>query len=117
MAKKSTPVPNETRQNLSRQTWDEKLYAISQYLEKVKFTPRMMGVDEADVWRKLEKLCELYEDALTAERMHAAQLEKQCDDLRATAAQMGQKYRDLENKSKQLLVAYQSLTGKGGENG
>ena len=105
MAKKSTPVPNETRQNLSRQTWDEKLYAISQYLEKVKFAPRMMGVDEADVWRKLEKLCELYEDALTAERM------------RATAAQMGQKYRDLENKSKQLLAAYQSLTGKGGENG
>ena len=81
MAKK-TPAAHETQQNLSQQAYDEKLYAISQYLAKVKFAPRMMGVDEADVWRKLEKLCELYEDALVAERMKSAQLEQNYNTLR-----------------------------------
>lgn len=109
MAKK-TPAPNETQQNLTLQTYDEKLYAISQYLSKVKFASRMMGVDEVDVWRKLEKLCELYEDALTAERMKSAQLEQDYDILR-------KKYADLKGKSKQLLVAYQKIAGEGGENG
>lgn len=110
MAKKITPVPNETQQNLSQQTQDEKLYAISQYLAKVKFAPRFSGVDEADVWRKLEKLCELYEDALTAERMKSAQLEQDYSTLK-------KKYTDMKEKSKQLLAAYQKLAGEGREDG
>lgn len=109
MAKK-TPANNETQQNLSGHACDEKLYAISQYLSKVKFAPRMMGVDEADVWRKLEKLCELYEDALTAERMKSAQLEQNYNTLR-------KKYTDMKEKSKQLLAAYQKLAGEGREDG
>ena len=109
MAKK-TPAPNETQQNLSQQAYDEKLYAISDYLKKVKFSPRMMGVDEADVWRKLEKLCELYEDALTAERMKSAQLEQ---DLAA----LQQKHSELTVKSRQLLAAYQKLSGEGRADG
>ena len=104
MAKK-TPVPNETQQNLSRQTQDEKLYTISLYLSKVKFAPRMMGVDEADVWRKLEKLCELYEDALTAERMKSAQ-------LREEHARLQKQHEDLTVKAKQILAAYQKLKGE-----
>lgn len=110
MAKKITPVPNETQQNLSQQAYDEKLYAISQYLAKVKFAPRFSGVDEADVWRKLEKLCELYEDALVAERMKSAQLEQDYDALL-------QKHQDLMAKSKQLLAAYQKLAGEGRADG
>ena len=109
MAKK-TPANNETQQNLSGHACDEKLYAISQYLSKVKFAPRMMGVDEADVWRKLEKLCELYEDALTAERMKSAQLEQNYNTLR-------KKYTDMKEKSKQLMAAYQKLVGEGREDG
>ena len=116
MAKKS-PAPNETQQTLSQQAQDEKLYAISQYLAKVKFSPRFSGVDEADVWRKLEKLCELYEDALTAERMKSAQLEQDYNDLRATFTQIQQKYNALKDKSKQLLAAYQKLVGEGREDG
>ena len=109
MAKK-TPSPNETQQNLSQQAYDEKLYAISQYLAKVKFAPRFSGVDEADVWRKLEKLCELYEDALIAERMKSAQLEQ---DLAA----LQQKHSELTAKSRQLLAAYQKLSGEGRADG
>ena len=107
---KMTPAQNETRENLSQATFDEKLYAISDYLKKVKFSPRMMGVDEADVWRKLEKLCELYEDALTAERMKSAQLEQDYSTLQ-------KKYTDMKEKSKQLLAAYQKLSGEGREDG
>lgn len=109
MAKKS-PAPNETQQNLSQQAYDEKLYAISQYLSKVKFAPRFSGVDEADVWRKLEKLCELYEDALTAERMRSAQLEQDYNALQG-------KYNDLKATSKRLLAAYQKLSGEGRADG
>ena len=109
MAKKP-PATNETQQNLSQQAYDEKLYAISQYLAKVKFAPRFSGVDEADVSRKLEKLCELYEDALTAERMKSAQLEQDYSTLQ-------KKYTDMKEKSKQLLAAYQKLVGEGREDG
>lgn len=109
MAKK-TPATNETQQNLSQQAYDEKLYAISQYLAKVKFAPRFSGVDEADVWRKLEKLCELYEDALTAERMKSAQLEQYYNALQG-------KYNDLKTTSKRLLAAYQKLSGEGRADG
>ena len=107
---KMTPAQNETRENLSQATFDEKLYAISDYLKKVKFSPRMMGVDEADVWRKLEKLCELYEDALTAERMKSAQLEQEFIALR-------QKHQSLLSKSQQLMEAYKKLAGEGREDG
>lgn len=100
---KKSNQSREAQQSLSENAQMQQLYAVSQYLEKVTFTHRIMGVDEADVWRKLEKLCELYEDALTAERMKSVQLE--------------QKYDALMVKSKQLLAAYQKLSGKGGENG
>ena len=46
----------------------KELYVISDYLKDLKFSPRILGVDEADVWKKIEKLCQLYEDALTQER-------------------------------------------------
>jgi len=104
MAKK-TPKANETQQNLAENAQDNALYAVAQYLEKVKFAPRMMGVDEVDVWRKLEKLCELYEDALTAERMKSAQLQE-------NYAQLQQKHNDLTVKAKQILAAYQKLSGR-----
>lgn len=116
MAKK-TPAAHETQQNLSQQAYDEKLYAISQYLAKVKFASRMMGVDEADVWRKLEKLCELYEDALVAERMKSAQLEKKYADLQSSSTQLAKKYEDLKGKAKQILEAYQSLAGEAKSDG
>lgn len=110
MAKKSPATPNATQQNLSGAAYSQELYAISDYLSKVKFAPRLSGVDEADVWRKLEKLCELYEDALTAERMRSARLEQEFQNLQ-------QKHNDLTAKSRQLLSAYQKLTGEGKPNG
>ena len=53
------------------------LYVISDYLKNLKFSTRVMGVDEADVWKKIEKLCELYDEALLAEREKNKKLTKQ----------------------------------------
>jgi hypothetical protein len=116
MAKKPS-VAKESQQSLSDAAMKNELYAISRYLQKLKFSHRVMGVDEADVWRKLEKICELYEDVLTAERMKSAQLEQDYNDLRATFTQIQQKYNALKDKSKQLLAAYQKLAGEGREDG
>ena len=44
--------------------------AVAAYLGKLRFKRRVFGgVDEADVWRKIEKLNGLYEEALRAERI------------------------------------------------
>ncbi|MDO5123134.1 MAG: hypothetical protein Q4D44_00525 [Eubacteriales bacterium] len=52
---------------------------VTGYLKKLRFKRRVFGgVDEADVWRKIEKLNGLYEDALRAERLrYDALLEQQ----------------------------------------
>lgn len=110
MAKKTPAIPNDTQQSLSGEAYSRQLYAIADYLAKVKFAPRFSGVDEADVWRKLEKLCELYEDALTAERMKSAQLEQDHQALQ-------QKFDALSARSAQLLAAYRKLSGEGKPNG
>ena len=68
----------KTNQTQAAQTAEDKeLYAISDYLKKLKFSPAIMGVDEADVWKKIEKLCELYETALFEERSRNEKLTRQ----------------------------------------
>ena len=73
MAKKT-----ETKQaQVAEAAQNNELYAISDYLKKLKFSPAIMGVDEADVWKKIEKLCELYEVALEEERGRNEKLTRQ----------------------------------------
>ncbi len=55
---------------------DSSQRTVSRYLSKLRFSYRLGGVDEADVWRKIEKLCELYEDALADERERRQYLEE-----------------------------------------
>ena len=42
---------------------------IIQYLKGVKFRPRLFGVSEVDVWKKIGELYKLYTEALEAERV------------------------------------------------
>jgi hypothetical protein len=51
-------------------------YAVAKWLSEVSFAPAVLGVDQVDVWRKIEKLCELYEAAIYAERARNAKLER-----------------------------------------
>lgn len=68
MTKEKTIAAEKERQKLIARSGDREQYSISRYLSALKFRPRLWGVDEAEVWRAMERLCQLYEDALTAER-------------------------------------------------
>lgn len=48
---------------------NRELQAVSKWLKEVKFKPKLFGgVDERDVWKKLDELNTLYNNALIAER-------------------------------------------------
>ena len=81
-AKKSGKKPADPSPVVEK-TQDDELYVISNYLKTLRFAPALMGVDEVDVWKKIEKLCELYADALTAERGRCEKLQRQLDALTA----------------------------------
>lgn len=54
---------------------DKRLEAIEKWLSEVSFKKKLFGgVDEVDLWMKIEKLNGLYEEALIAERVR-------CDSL------------------------------------
>lgn len=66
----------DKRFELYERAHTKEYYAVAKWLSEVKFAPAVLGADQADVWRKIEKLCELYEDALDAERARNAKLER-----------------------------------------
>lgn len=91
MAKFSKKAANLTKQaseqsrdSLALQTEDTP--SVSRYLSELKFkrTP-FGGVDEADVWKKIEKLCELYEESIYTERVQRKKLEQAMAVLRTRA--------------------------------
>lgn len=77
MAKGANPKAQARHNQAVQQAQTANRWAISKYLEELKFNSRIMGVDEADVWKKIEKLCELYENALTEERGRSEKLARQ----------------------------------------
>lgn len=74
--------------HLVEKTMTAQHWAVSQYLSKLKFSKGVLGADEADVWRKMEKLCELYEDALAAERARADDAQRKLDAIYARAREL-----------------------------
>lgn len=51
---------------------------IIEWLKKVRFKKQMLGgVSEADVWKKIDELNKLYEEALAAERIRCETLLKE----------------------------------------
>ena len=42
---------------------------IGQYIKQLKFRKKLFGVDEADVWKHIEKLNAMYEAAVEEERL------------------------------------------------
>lgn len=71
----------DKRYELYERAHTKEYYAVAKWLSEVKFAPAVFGADQADVWRKIEKLCELYEDALNAERARNAKLERKLRSL------------------------------------
>lgn len=61
---------------LTQQAKNRELWPIARFLTDMRLRHRLLGVDEADVWRKLQRLCELYEDALEGYRARTEVLEQ-----------------------------------------
>lgn len=56
---------------------------IADFLKKTKFRRKIFGgVDEKDVWQKIEQLNELYRQALQAERVRCDTLLRERGDAR-----------------------------------
>lgn len=62
---------NPDRDRAVSQALSDRHFAVAKYLKDLKFKRRLGGVDEADVWKKIERLCQLYEDALEEARGQA----------------------------------------------
>lgn len=78
--KNPNTTPKPETQPMAQSHW-----AVSKYLGDMKFQKTLFGVDEADVLRKMEKLCELYEFALEAERNRADAAQQKLDQIYARA--------------------------------
>lgn len=60
--------------------------SVARYLSELKFKRAPFGgVDEADVWKKIERLCELYEESIYTERAQKQKLEQALAMIRARA--------------------------------
>lgn len=64
-------------QNLSREQ-----LLVSKFLSELRLRPRIWGVDEDQVWKAMERLTLLYEDALTVERSRRELAERKLEALR-----------------------------------
>ena len=61
---------NNTNQNTTRP--DAEIQAIKEWLKSVRFKKRRVGgVDEADVWRKIGELNQLYEKLVIIDRVRS----------------------------------------------
>lgn len=71
----SRPAPRASKVDLNS---NPELQKIASWLSSVKFqTKAIGGLDPADVWKKIEELNALYENALLAERVRCNMLIRQ----------------------------------------
>ena len=97
---------------------------IRLYLQKLHFRPRLFGVDQQDVWRKLEKLNAMYENALLAERArYDALLAVKSAKYKVQPGEEGSEHEETEKRdsgaagiSSQKSIAAQGLDQPAGQN-
>lgn len=58
----------KARKTMTEEALSREQFLVVKFLSGLRFRPKLWGVDEAEVWRALERLTALYEDALTVER-------------------------------------------------
>lgn len=107
--------PDEAREdapNLSKEQQE-----LVQWLKTVRFQPSVFGgVNESDVWKKLEQLNRLYEAALVAERArYNALLAAYVQNTNAKLEQYRQALNQAQNQYNQLAQAYNSRVGQNKE--
>ena len=68
MEKISVRLSRKVQGRMAEQALSREQVLISKFIGNLSFRHRLRGVDEEEVWKALEKLTELYEDALVVER-------------------------------------------------
>jgi len=83
MTQSNTIAFQKARKAMADQALSREQLLISKFLNTLSFRPRLWGVDEKQVWQALEKLTELYEDALTVERSKRELAQRQLEALQS----------------------------------
>ena len=73
---------HKAQKTMTEQALTREEFVISKYLSGLTFRSRLWGVDEDAVWKALEKLTALYEDALTVERSKRELAQRQLEALK-----------------------------------
>lgn len=83
MTEQKTAAFRKAGKAMEVQTLSREQLLVSKFLGSLSFRPRLWGVDEKQVWQALEKLTELYEDALTVERSRRELAQRQLEALQS----------------------------------
>ncbi len=78
-----TQFPADMQTLLTEQSLSREQFAISKFLANLRFRHSFRGLEEDAVWRALERLVFLYEDALTAERIRRQLAERKLEALKS----------------------------------
>ena len=71
------------KQKLAEAALSREEFAVSKFLATVQFRRSLLGLEEEGVWRAMERLVSLYEDALTAERGKRELAERKLEALQS----------------------------------
>ncbi len=81
MTQNITTAESKAREALANQAQTREEFVICRFLKELRFRRRLWGIDELDAWKAMEKLANLYEDALTLERSRRELAQKRLEVL------------------------------------
>lgn len=84
------PLPRKIQTRMADQALSREQILISKYISNLSFRPRFWGIDEDEAWRALERLTELYEDALILERSKRELAQRQLEALQSRLKEEGE---------------------------
>ncbi len=90
MEKINTLLSRKVQTRMTEQALSREQVLISKFIGNLSFRSRLRGVDEEDVWKALEKLTELYEDALLVERSKRELAQRQLEALQSRMREEGE---------------------------
>ena len=90
MEKRNRILPGKVQTRMAEQALSREQVLISKFIGNLTFRTKLRGVDEDAVWKALEKLTELYEDALLVERSKRELAQRQLEALQSRLGEEGE---------------------------
>ena len=85
----NTLLSRKVQNRMAEEALSREQVLISKFIGSLSFAPRLWGVDEEDAWKALEKLTELYEDALLVERSKRELAQRRLEALQSRQGEEG----------------------------